>query len=350
MRSSYDARNRKVLPKRTQPVNYFRHPSHAAPCYPAPTVSQPPGPLGEQSTDAVVAEPWPTETGGSREPELHLVIVWFLDEPHRVGQVARLEPPCWLGRFHPDFEKEPPLQFFEQRPGVAGDADLQTTKVSRRQLRFTRVEGEGQEGRGRGARARGKCGAAELFVNGRPAREAVVQAGDTLMLEHTAVFLLEERPLAIPAMGHYRSAGFGFGAADAQGMVGESPEAWRLRDELAGAARAETHVLLLGETGAGKEVAARVVHGLSARARGPLVARNAATIPGSLLDAELFGCARNFPNAGSPERVGLVEAASGGYLMLDEIGELGRSSRRICFGCSIATAATTGWAKPSEHG
>ena len=329
MRSSYDARNRKVLPKRTQPVNYFRHPSHAAPCYPAPTVSQPPGPLGEQSTDAVVAEPWPTETGGSREPELHLVIVWFLDEPHRVGQVARLEPPCWLGRFHPDFEKEPPLQFFEQRPGESlATADLQTTKVSRRQLRFTRVEGEGA------GRARPQVrvhvenvGRRELFVNGRPAREAVVQAGDTLMLEHTAVFLLEERPLAIPAMGHYRSAGFGFGAADAQGMVGESPEAWRLRDELAGAARAETHVLLLGETGAGKEVAARVVHGLSARARGPLVARNAATIPGSLLDAELFGCARNFPNAGSPERVGLVEAASGGYLMLDEIGELGEEQQ-----------------------
>jgi two-component system nitrogen regulation response regulator GlnG/two-component system response regulator HydG len=144
-----------------------------------------------------------------------------------------------------------------------------------------------------------------------------------LLLEHTAVFVIEARPRGLPWLQHHPKVSFAFGAADAHGLVGESAPMWRLRDELAAAARAESHVLLLGETGAGKEVAARAVHGLSTRGGGPLVARNAATIPSSLLDVELFGCARNFPNSGSPERTGLVAAADGGHLMLDEIGELG---------------------------
>jgi two-component system nitrogen regulation response regulator GlnG/two-component system response regulator HydG len=105
-------------------------------------------------------------------------------------------------------------------------------------------------------------------------------------------------------------------------MIGESPAAWDLREQLAAGAVQGAHVLLLGESGAGKELAARALHALSARSAGPFVARNAATIPDSLVDAELFGTAKNYPNSGSPERVGLVGEADGGHLMLDEIGEL----------------------------
>ena len=236
-----------------------------------------------------------------------------------MGQVARLGPGpvVWLGRYHEKFEHEPPVLFFEQRPGLdLAAADLMTTKVSRRQLRFSEISRAGARVENVGRRP--------LLVNGTPAREAKVAPGDTLMLEHTAVFLVDARPRKLAPLAHYPAPSeaepaVAFGAADACGMVGESPAAWRLRDELAAAARAEAHVLLLGETGAGKELAARTVHALSPRASGPLVPRNAATIPGGFFDAELFGCAKNYPSTGMPERVGLV----GGHLMLDEIGELG---------------------------
>jgi DNA-binding NtrC family response regulator len=80
--------------------------------------------------------------------------------------------------------------------------------------------------------------------------------------------------------------------------------------------------LLLGASGSGKELCARAVHALSRRARGAFVARNAATIPHGLADAELFGNMKGYPNPGMPARPGLIGAADGGTLFLDEIGEL----------------------------
>src|SRR5581483_3361135 len=67
---------------------------------------------------------------------------------------------------------------------------------------------------------------------------------------------------------------------------------------------------------------ARAVHDSSTRADKPLVARNAATFPEGLVDAELFGHARNYPNAGMPERPGILGQAAGGTVFLDEISEL----------------------------
>jgi len=81
------------------------------------------------------------------------------------------------------------------------------------------------------------------------------------------------------------------------------------------------HVLIHGESGTGKELAANAVHRASKRS-GTLVARNAATFPDTLIDAELFGSAKNFPNAGMPERTGLIGAADQGTLFLDEFAEL----------------------------
>jgi two-component system nitrogen regulation response regulator GlnG/two-component system response regulator HydG len=82
------------------------------------------------------------------------------------------------------------------------------------------------------------------------------------------------------------------------------------------------HVLLLGESGTGKELVAQGIHALSSRGRRPIVARNAAVFPSGLIDAELFGNIANYPNAGSPERPGLIGQAQGSTLFLDEIGEL----------------------------
>lgn len=162
-----------------------------------------------------------------------------------------------------------------------------------------------------------------LLHNGVPVTDCAVAEGDTLLVEQTVGFLVEERLIALdPFPGFDALPRFPFGAPDPFGMVGESPASWALRAALASAAAADEHVLLLGESGSGKEVAAALLHGLSSRRRGPLVARNAATMPESLLDAELFGSARDFPNRGSPERPGLVGEAHGGHLLLDEIGEL----------------------------
>jgi DNA-binding NtrC family response regulator len=105
-------------------------------------------------------------------------------------------------------------------------------------------------------------------------------------------------------------------------MVGESAMSWRLRADIAFAGAADAHTLILGESGVGKELVARAVHRVSARAEKPWVARSAASFPSTLVDAELFGNMRNFPNPGMPERPGLVGAADGGVLFLDEIGEL----------------------------
>jgi DNA-binding NtrC family response regulator len=81
------------------------------------------------------------------------------------------------------------------------------------------------------------------------------------------------------------------------------------------------HVLIHGPSGTGKELSARALHELSGR-KGALVTRNAATLPAGLVDAELFGNLKGYPNPGMPERSGLVGAAHGGTLFLDEFADL----------------------------
>jgi len=81
-------------------------------------------------------------------------------------------------------------------------------------------------------------------------------------------------------------------------------------------------VLLLGETGVGKEVFAERIHARSPRARGPLVKVHCAGLAESLLESELFGHERGAFTGAMRSRVGLIEAASGGTLFLDEIGEM----------------------------
>jgi DNA-binding NtrC family response regulator len=115
---------------------------------------------------------------------------------------------------------------------------------------------------------------------------------------------------------------FPFGEPDCHDIVGESPAIWSLRKRLAVIARREGHVLLRGQSGSGKELAAQAIHARSDRASKPLLARNAATIPDSLFDAELFGNLRDYPNRGTPERPGLVGHAAESTLFLDEVGEL----------------------------
>jgi len=95
--------------------------------------------------------------------------------------------------------------------------------------------------------------------------------------------------------------------------------AWR---RIEAAARAGTIVHLHGETGSGKEIAARRFHRASARAGGPFVAVNCATIPIEIAERILFGTRRGAYSGATTDAVGLVESADGGTLFLDEVAEL----------------------------
>jgi transcriptional regulator with PAS, ATPase and Fis domain len=88
------------------------------------------------------------------------------------------------------------------------------------------------------------------------------------------------------------------------------------------AARVDCPLLILGETGVGKGVLARWIHSHSARRAGPLVPVNCGAIPESLIDSQLFGHARGAFSGADKPHLGLVRAAEGGTLLLDEVGEL----------------------------
>jgi two-component system, response regulator FlrC len=87
-------------------------------------------------------------------------------------------------------------------------------------------------------------------------------------------------------------------------------------------ARANTTVLLLGESGTGKEVFARYIHAISPRSTGPWVAVNCAALPSELLESELFGHERGSFTGAADRRIGRIEQADHGTLLLDEISEM----------------------------
>jgi two-component system, NtrC family, response regulator AtoC len=110
--------------------------------------------------------------------------------------------------------------------------------------------------------------------------------------------------------------------ADQSIVVAEDPATRELFDTARRAARSEATVLLTGETGAGKEVVAAEIHRASARSAGPYVRLNCAAIPETLIESELFGHERGAFTGAERQRIGYVEQAHGGTLLLDEIGEL----------------------------
>ena len=105
-------------------------------------------------------------------------------------------------------------------------------------------------------------------------------------------------------------------------LVGRSSVMRRAKDLISRAATAGGTVLITGETGTGKELAARAIHTASSRASRPFVALNCAALTESLLENELFGHARGAFTGAAGARAGLIEHASGGTLFLDEIGTM----------------------------
>jgi DNA-binding NtrC family response regulator len=112
------------------------------------------------------------------------------------------------------------------------------------------------------------------------------------------------------------------GRPAAQGLVGRSAAFKRMLERLMRVAPSEATVLLLGETGTGKELAAQVVHEASRRASGPFVAVDCSGLTETLFESELFGYEKGAFTGANFRKVGLVEAASGGTLFLDEIGDV----------------------------
>jgi DNA-binding NtrC family response regulator len=105
-------------------------------------------------------------------------------------------------------------------------------------------------------------------------------------------------------------------------LVGESPAMRRLRRDIEKIAPSDATVLLLGESGTGKDLVAHTIHEASARRDGPFVAVNAAALPETLAEAELFGHEKGAFTGAVASRPGRFEMASGGTLFLDEVGTL----------------------------
>ncbi|MDY0970720.1 sigma-54 interaction domain-containing protein [Siccibacter turicensis] len=105
-------------------------------------------------------------------------------------------------------------------------------------------------------------------------------------------------------------------------LVGQSVPARQLREQIDQLAGHSLSVLIQGETGAGKEVVARLLHQCSARADRPFVAINCAAIPENLIESELFGYLKGAFSGAQGNKEGLVAQANGGTLFLDEVGDM----------------------------
>jgi transcriptional regulator with GAF, ATPase, and Fis domain len=105
-------------------------------------------------------------------------------------------------------------------------------------------------------------------------------------------------------------------------LIGVSPAIVELREEIERLARSDAKVLISGESGSGKEVVARVIHGASRRASRAFVAVNCAGLPETLLESELFGHVRGSFTGAYRDKAGKLELADQGTVFLDEVGEM----------------------------
>ncbi|PQO98098.1 sigma-54-dependent Fis family transcriptional regulator [Massilia phosphatilytica] len=228
-------------------------------------------------------------------PLLALTILWHPD-PARIGeQFVGAPGTLEVNRYAPLF----------YRPGQAG-LPLGHGTISRDPVRFVR------EADGDGVVVHFPATRMPVELNGRAATGQVrfdaadVARGQVLTLGRAVVLCLHWMD-CLPKHN------------PVPGLVGVGAAAIALRDQIRMVGPTDIPVLLLGETGTGKEIAARAIHALGQRAQTRLVAVNMAALNESLAAAELFGAVRG-AYTGAQERRGLFAEADGGTLFLDEIG------------------------------
>ena len=108
-------------------------------------------------------------------------------------------------------------------------------------------------------------------------------------------------------------------------LIGQSAQMRKVKELISLVAPANTHVLFLGETGTGKELAARALHGLSPRSGNPFVAVNASAFQETMLESELFGYKKGAFTGAESNKPGLLEIANRGTFFIDEVGDMGSS-------------------------
>ena len=226
-------------------------------------------------------------------------------DPTRLGQRAVLSDLLRAGAQVPLSRLEPRFA----HPGASRFEPLGVRRLSRRPARLIRAQG------GHGLTVDASETTTEVMVDGvevsgqRSLTKEELEAGATVVLGGRVALLLHLRTLPRtqppPAMG----------------MVGHSEPLNALRDALRRAAATSFPVLLRGETGTGKELAARALHEHSRRAAGPFRAVDMGTLPATLASSALFGHARSAFSGADRTRKGHLVLAHGGTLFLDEIGE-----------------------------
>ncbi len=110
-------------------------------------------------------------------------------------------------------------------------------------------------------------------------------------------------------------------------MIGNSPQIEAIKNMIEKVAPTEARVLITGENGTGKELVAHWIHEKSLRAQGPLIEVNCAAIPPELIESELFGHVKGAFTSANKDRAGKFEAAEGGTIFLDEIGDMSLSAQ-----------------------
>ncbi|RMG10190.1 MAG: PAS domain-containing protein [Planctomycetota bacterium] len=158
----------------------------------------------------------------------------------------------------------------------------------------------------------------DVLADLRPFREAGRLVGAVGVLTDVTLLLQANQRFAevLPPRAARRSF---------RGLVGESPIMQEVYERIELAAAVDVTVLIRGETGTGKELAAQAIHALSERRTRPLICVNCAAIPDPLLESELFGHVRGAFTGAIRDKRGVFEAANGGILFLDEIGDMGPS-------------------------
>ncbi|WP_028104544.1 sigma-54-dependent transcriptional regulator [Pseudoduganella violaceinigra] len=138
-----------------------------------------------------------------------------------------------------------------------------------------------------------------------------VQLDQLRVLVQSALKVTGQEPAAAPARGPQKSR-----------LRGNSAAIQSLRDQISRLARSMAPIAINGESGSGKELAAREIHAQSSRADKPFIAVNCGAIPEALMEAEFFGYRKGAFTGAVDERDGFFQAANGGTLMLDEVADL----------------------------